>query len=68
MKNIIFSGHSEILRPLQTKNPDKKMNEYSVPFLLERLKVRISWGLPHDRPEGNDRLFGQYILFAVGVS
>ena len=42
------------------------MNEYSIPFLLYSQMERIFWGLPCDRHEGNDKFFGQYLLFSVG--
>ena len=60
---MIIIGH---LEAIADKNPYKKMNEYSVPFLLDSHKVRISLGLPHNGHEGSDKLSGQYVLFSVG--
>ena len=54
-----------IQRPLPTKNPLKKMIEYSVLFLLDSHMERISWGLQHDGHEDNNKIFGQYVLLAV---
>ena len=44
------------LETISDKKPDKKMNEYSVPFLLDSHMVRLFWSLPHDGHEGNEKL------------
>ena len=50
------------LKAIADKNSYEIMNEYSVPFLHDNHKVRMSWGLPNNGHEGNDKHLGQNIV------
>ena len=63
LNNMISIGYPV---DISSKNPYKKINDYSVSLLLDSHKVRISWGLPHDGHEGSNKLCEQYVLFPVG--